>query len=142
VRSLLDVNVLIALFQGAHVHAERAHRWWTANHAQGWASCPLTQNGFCRIVSQPKTAGVVSAHDAIRFFDDFSSKTDHAFWPDDISLLDTELFDRGRILGPSQLTDIYLLGLVVKNGGRIATLDQAIPLAAVRGANESHLVVL
>jgi toxin-antitoxin system PIN domain toxin len=142
VRSLLDVNILIALFQPAHIHAERAHRWWADNSSRGWASCPLTQNGFCRIVSQPKTAGVVSAQDAMLFFDDFASKTDHAFWPDDISLLDVKLFDRGRILGPGQLTDIYLLGLAVKNGSRFATLDQAIPLTAVRGANEGNLVVL
>ena len=70
------------------------------------------------------------------------SDTDHAFWPDDISLLDAERFDRGRILGPKQLTDIYLLGLAVKNGGRLVTLDRTIPTSAVRAAQPHHIAVV
>jgi predicted nucleic acid-binding protein len=31
VRSLLDVNMLIALFQPHHVHHQPAHEWWAAN---------------------------------------------------------------------------------------------------------------
>lgn len=141
-RALLDVNVLVALFDEEHEHFERARRWWADNKSEGWASCPLTQNGFLRVASQPSYSSPVSLNFARDFLTEQIATTDHIFWPDDISLLDPDLFDRGRILGPGQLTDIYLLGLAVKNGGRFATLDQAIPLAAVRGANESHLVVL
>lgn len=68
--------------------------------------------------------------------------TDHAFWPDDISLLDEQLIDRNHVLGPKQLTDIYLLALAVKHGGRLVTFDRAIPIAAVRGAQARHLVVI
>ena len=68
--------------------------------------------------------------------------TDHAFWPDDISLLDERLIDRNHVLGPKQLTDIYLLALAVKHGGRLVTFDRAIPIAAVRGAQARHLVVI
>jgi predicted nucleic acid-binding protein len=71
-----------------------------------------------------------------------AAETDHVFWPDDISILDTQLFDRERILGPRQLTDIYLLALAVRNGGRLATLDQTIPLDAVRGAELRHVAVV
>jgi predicted nucleic acid-binding protein len=67
---------------------------------------------------------------------------DHAFWPDDISLLDEQIIDRTRILGPKQLTDIYLLALAVKHGGRLVTFDRTIPLAAVRGAQAHHLVAI
>ena len=52
-RVLFDVNVLIALFDPGHVHHDRAHVWWEQNRASGWASCPLTQNGFVRVMSQP-----------------------------------------------------------------------------------------
>ena len=48
-RSLFDVNLLLALLQPDHVHFDRAQEWWKANQQYGWASCPLTQNGFARI---------------------------------------------------------------------------------------------
>jgi toxin-antitoxin system PIN domain toxin len=142
VRALFDVNVLIALLQPDHAHHRRAHAWWDHNGAAGWASCPLTQNGFVRIVSQPSYRRPVPISQALTLLAEQSEGTDHAFWPDDISLLDTARFDRGRILGPRQLTDIYLLGLAVKNGGRLATLDRTIPLAAVRGAGPRHVAAI
>jgi toxin-antitoxin system PIN domain toxin len=142
VRSLLDVNLLIALLQPEHVHHVSAHRWWTANRPAGWASCPLTQNGFVRIVSQSRYAKPISVSRALALLQEETSSADHAFWPDDVSLVDPQCFDGTRILGPKQLTDIYLLALAVKNGGRLATLDRAIPLAAVRGAEPRHVVVI
>ena len=42
----------------------------------------------------------------------------------------------------SQLTDLYLLALAVKNGGRLVSFDQRIPLSAVHGATAEHLVTL
>jgi uncharacterized protein len=142
VRSLLDVNVLIALFQLNHTHHQQAHEWWAANRADGWASCPLTQNGFVRIVSQSKYRDALTIVEAIRRLQIFIDQTEHTFWPDDISFLDPQRFERGRILGPKQLTDIYLLALAVKNGGRLATFDRTIPLGAVRGAEKRHVAVI
>lgn len=52
-RSLPDVNVLIALRDAAHTQHVRAHEWLRASIKDGWASCPLTQNGVVRIMSQP-----------------------------------------------------------------------------------------
>jgi hypothetical protein len=66
----------------------------------------------------------------------------HQFWPDEQSLLDSEVFDSSRIHGPRQITDIYLLGLAVQHEGRFVTFDGRIPLAAVRMATERNLVVL
>jgi predicted nucleic acid-binding protein len=66
----------------------------------------------------------------------------HAFWPDDISITDTELFDHSRILGPNQITDVYLLALAVRNGGRLVTFDAGVPTAAVKGATKAHVVAL
>jgi toxin-antitoxin system PIN domain toxin len=142
VQALFDVNLLIAMFQPDHTHYQRAHEWWRVNQTAGWASCPLTQNGFVRILSQPKFPKPMSVDGAIALLQIVTSADEHSFWPDDISLTDPQLFDHTNILGPKQLTDIYLLALAVKNGGRLATFDRAIPLAAVRGAEPRHVVVI
>jgi toxin-antitoxin system PIN domain toxin len=141
-RSLLDVNVLIALLQPDHAHHRVAHRWWSTQRSEGWASCPLTQNGFVRIVSQPKYPKPLPIMRALDLLGEGIAGTDHAFWPDDVSLLDAQCIDRARILGPKQLTDVYLLALAVKNGGRLATFDRAIPVGAVRGATKRNVVVI
>ena len=46
--ALLDVSLLIALFDRDHVHHEAAHDWFADHHSEGWATCPLSQNGFVR----------------------------------------------------------------------------------------------
>jgi len=66
----------------------------------------------------------------------------HEYWPDDLSLLDPQVVDRSRIHGPKQLTDLYLLALAVRHGGRLVTFDQGIPLAAARGAHRANLLVI
>jgi toxin-antitoxin system PIN domain toxin len=134
VRALFDVNVLVALFDEDHIHHARAQRWWSAHNKDGWATCPITQNGFIRVISQaayPNSVSVTFAHDLLARQ---VAGTDHVFWPDDVSLLDEQLFDRSRVLGHKQLTDVYLLGLAVKNGGRLVTFDHAVPIGAVRAA--------
>ncbi len=37
-RALLDVNVLIALLDGSHVHHVRASQWLAREIERGWAS--------------------------------------------------------------------------------------------------------
>jgi len=143
VRSLLDVNVLLAMFDEDHVHHERAHAWWDSNKGDGWASSPLTQNGFVRIFSQPSyRLGGTSAAASLALLREASSKSDHVFWSDDISLLDVDRFNPERILGPKHLRDIYLLGLAVKNGGQLVTFDRAVSRRAVITAEPAHLVVI
>lgn len=141
-RSLFDVNVLLALFQPDHVHFERTQEWWKANESDGWASCPLTQNGFARILSQQSYRKPLPTAEAIARLAEQVERTNHKFWSDDVSIADREVFDQSGILGPNQITDAYLLALAVKNGGRLATLDQNISLRAVRGAELRHLVVI
>ena len=67
---------------------------------------------------------------------------DHAFWPDDVSLRDDTLVDFSRVQGHQQVTDLYLLALAVRQGGRLVTFDRAVALSSVRGATEAHLLVL
>ncbi len=141
-RALFDVNVLIALFDPDHVHHELAHGWWKTNEASGWASCPLTENGFVRILSQPKYPNAVAIEDAIRRLSRSKGQRDHAFWADDVSLSDRSVFHVEHILGHRQVTDVYLLALAVRNSGRLVTFDQGVPISAIEGAEKRHLFVL
>lgn len=141
-RGLLDVNVLIALLDSAHVHHARARNWLQANIESGWASCPLTQNGCIRILSQPAYPGSHPPAAIAARLADATGTPWHAFWPDDRSLLDPGCVNWGRVLGSRQLTDVYLLMLAVRHGGRLVTIDRAVPLAAVIGAAVEHLVVI
>lgn len=143
-RALFDVNFIIALLDPDHVHSEPAHDWWSANRGQGWASCPITENGVIRILSNPNYSPGLSLTPGslIKSLSSFAADTDHDFWPDDISMLEGDLFVTDRIHGSRQLTDIYLLALAVKNGGRLVTFDESIPLSSVKRAKEQHLIVV
>lgn len=141
-RVLFDVNVLIAIVDEGHEHHRQAHEWWAANLSSGWATCPLTENGMVRIMSQSGYKTPISATFAIDLLAEQVGQTDHAFWSDGVSLRDNTWFNPDRILGPNQITDFYLLALAVKNGGRLATFDKSITVGAVRRAEPRHLVAM
>ena len=141
-RALLDINVLIALHDRDHIHHERAALWFEAQIAHGWARCPLTQNGCLRIMSQPGYSKPQPLASLVAMVQNSTGTPFHQLWSDDISILDGERFHHPHMHGPRQLTDLYLLGLAVKNAGRFVTFDARIPLSAVHGAKAMHLVSL
>lgn len=59
----------------------------------------------------------------------------HEFWPDSFSLLSPNALHWDRLLSGRHLTDVYLLALAVRNGGRLVTLHKDIPLSAVPKPN-------
>jgi toxin-antitoxin system PIN domain toxin len=139
---LLDVNVLIALLDAAHLHHARADAWLTENIAAGWASCAITQNGCVRIMSQPVYPNSMPAARVAQRLREATETKFHRFVPDASSLLDTEKFDTEQLLGHRQVTDAYLLGLAVANRMRLVTFDGGVPMRVVRGATSSHIAVL
>ena len=141
-RALLDVNVLIALLDSRHLHHRRATDWLAAHLRGGWASCPLTQNGCIRILSQPSYPNSTAVALVARHLADAVALPEHEFWPDDVSLVAEGVLDWSRVLGARQVTDAYLLTLAVRHKGRFVTLDRNVPLAAVIGAKKIHLEVL
>lgn len=141
-RSLFDVNMLLAMFDTSHVHHELAMSWWALNSEYGWAICPLSENGFLRIISQRLYAHPVPLATAMALLDAQAAASDHAFRADEVSILDRELVDRSRLLGPRQIADLYLLALAVKNGGRFVTLDRGIVVSGVKGAPPEALAVV
>ncbi|MBA2337898.1 MAG: PIN domain-containing protein [Acidimicrobiia bacterium] len=141
-RALLDINVLLALLDADHVNHDLAHRWLDDEIETGWASCPITENGFVRIISQPRYPSPVPPAQAIGLLGAACATEHHAFWPCDLSLLEARLVDRTRLHGPRQVTDAYLLALAVAHGGRFVSFDRSLTLAAVPDATGAHLVVL
>ena len=141
--ALLDVSVLVALFNGGHADHDTAHDWFHDLCVDGWASCPLTENGLLRILANPaQESGFVPLPDLLNRLQRFCATSDHHFWPDTISFRDSEAFDVRSIRGHRQLTDTYLLALAVKRNGRFVTFDARASLAAVKGARRKHLEVI
>lgn len=141
-RALFDVNVLIALLDAAHVHHRRARSWFEANVQHGWASCPITENGCVRILSQPAYPGHIAPSQAAALLRNATRMRHHAFFPDDVSLLDETTFEWRSLLTARQLTDAYLLALAAQHKACFATLDGRVIRGAVPGAAARHLVVI
>lgn len=141
-RALLDVNVLIALLDADHAMHAGATAWFAAHAGDGWATCPITQNGCVRVMSHPAYPNPLPAAAVIARLGEACAAPEHAFWPDDLTITDGRAFDAARIHGPRQVTDVYLLALAVRHGGCFATFDGAIARSAVIGALARHLVAL
>jgi predicted nucleic acid-binding protein len=120
-----------------------AHDWFEDNRAAGWATCPLTENGFLRVLSNPAYGSTVNRPlDLLARLRQFCSSGQHVFWAASISIREAGVFDGAMLRGYRQLTDVYLLGLAVQMGGRLATFDRTIPLGAVVGATPASLAVV
>jgi toxin-antitoxin system PIN domain toxin len=131
-RYLLDVNVLIALIDPAHVQHDAVHDWFGRIGHKAFATCPITENGLLRIVGHPKYPNspgppgtVAAALVAIR------QLPGHAFWPDSISLVDSALVNPELLSSHGRVTDSYLLALAQANKGKLATMDQKLATEVV-----------
>ena len=133
---LLDVNVLIALVDPAHMQHDQAHEWFARVGKRGFATCPITENGLLRIVGHPKypnspgpPSSVVSVLLAMR------ALPGHRFWPDTISIADDGQLDAALLSSHSRVTDSYLLALARAQGGRLASMDRKLAVEAVPGGD-------
>jgi toxin-antitoxin system PIN domain toxin len=141
-RALLDVNVLIALLDDAHVHHGLARDWFGAHVAHGWASCPLTQLGCVRIMGNPNYANAQPAALVAQRLANATRTPQHEFWPADVDPLGVRGLEWSRVLSARHVTDAYLLSLAVAHGGRFVTFDRHVPWQAVPAATAQHCVVL
>jgi toxin-antitoxin system PIN domain toxin len=141
---LLDTNALIELLWPSHERHEQAVKWFERRRAKGWAICPLTEAGFVRVVSNAafsrdaatprEAAGVLAANMAAK---------DHLFWPDELPFAEAIAFAGARLVGHQQVTDAYLLGLSLRRGGILATLDERIAaLAEPKSADRMALEIV
>ena len=137
---LLDINLLLALTDPMHVHHEAAHRWFSEKDRRIWATCPITENGFIRIVSHPNypnRPGDVPA--VLEILSLLCKAPCHLFWAEDLSLL--QVLKSDAVISHAQITDAYLLGLAAHKKGKLATLDQRIPADIVAGGRDAIEVI-
>jgi toxin-antitoxin system PIN domain toxin len=138
---LLDVNVLIALIDPAHIQHDRAHDWFAATGHRAWATCPITENGVIRIVGHPQYPNSPGTPGAVaELLKLFCSASGHRFWPDNISLVQNQHVKLDRLLDSGQVTDTYLLALAQAHQGKLATFDRQLVTNAV--ANGAKALVL
>lgn len=138
IRYLLDVNVLIALVDPAHVRHDEAHEWFARVGRRAFATCPITENGLLRIVGHPKypnspgpPSTVAPSLAAIR------ALPGHEFWADDISIATQGVVDPALLSSHARVTDGYLLALAGTRGGKLATMDRKLADDVLSGGRAS-----
>lgn len=139
---LLDVNVLIALTNPAHVHHDPAHRWFRGTrHTSSWATCPLTEASFLRLMLNPAVAGqTVRPATALRVLAGLRSLAGYRFLPDESSLTEPCISLVG-LAGSKQVTDLHLVNLAAGHGAVLATFDSRI-MRALLGDDQRHVEVI
>jgi len=141
---LLDVNVLLAWLWPAHEAHKAAHSWMQSHREEPWATCPITEMGFLRIVTtrsfSPNAPGWAEAVKILRQHTEGSSG--HFFWQDSLTLAEVDLRFGSRIKGPSQITDAYLLSMAVHHEGRLVTFDYRTQSLAPKGSEEHKALVI
>ena|ERR1700761_7721963 len=136
--ALLDVNALIALVDVDHVDHEPMQKWFKGNYAAGWATCPLTENGMVRVLSQPTyPSGQRTPAEVIEVLRELRTAfvNSHEFWADEVSITDQSLFEGALIAGARHVTDVYLLGLAAHRKGSLVSFDRSLAWRAVRGGS-------
>ena len=143
-RFLLDVNMLVALSWPRHEAHERAHRWFAQNARFGWATSPMVQAGFVRVLSNPAfSPQAVTVMEALRALSASTQSHSHRFWDDSVRLDEAMHLVDARIAGHRQLTELYLLALAVRNRGKLATLDRRLATILSEGSiARKHLEIV
>ncbi len=135
---LFDVNVLISIVDPAHVFHPTIHAWLQQHRKATWASCPISENGLIRVLSQPAYRGTrrtpAEAIALLRAMKQSSSWA-HTFWADDYSISDPASVAAEKLAAPGQITDVYLAALAMRKGGRLVTFDRAIPWQVIPGGS-------
>jgi predicted nucleic acid-binding protein len=137
---LLDVNVLLAMFDTWHAFHLPARAWFATNRHTGWATCPITENGFIHIGSHSGYANKWGdATEVAERLAMLCNDRDYHFWSADVRLQD--VVKPGVVFTHTHVTDLYLLGLAIRNSGKLATLDRRIPATLIEGGPEALTVI-
>ena len=139
---LIDVNLLFAIHQPAHEDFEPATRWFTGTGIRSFATCPITQAGLLRLLTQGvPNAQVFRLQEAREALAHLTSLPGHSYWQDKQDFITATGKFYTRLQGHRQITDAYLLGLAIHNRGKLATLDRGIlQLAGIDFAGHVELI--
>lgn len=114
--------------------------WFVGDSPDGWATSPLTENGFVRILGHanypdgPETPTVARG-----LLTELCQLPGHQFWPDVVTLRDGAVLP--TLTTSEQITDLYLLALAVHQEARLATLDERIDATLVPGGDEAYFLI-
>jgi predicted nucleic acid-binding protein len=113
----------------AHIAHEQANNWLLGSHSVRLLLCPLTEVGFVRIAASP-LVGKKSIPDAIRMLKEIAALPNVAHLPISYSWLELIQPFTPRLHGYRQVTDALLLGLAIRSGVTLVTLDRRIQALA------------
>jgi toxin-antitoxin system PIN domain toxin len=140
-KSLLDLNVLIALTDSEHQHHQKARKWFTSSGRERLGICSLTEAGFLRVTTNPAfRPGPYTLEHAITILQMLKERDDYWYCPINESWVTLTAPFASRVRGHQQVTDAYLLGLAIKERCVLVTFDRGILYMA--GAEFSRNVQL
>ena len=126
-KTLLDLNVLIALTESEHDHFLSAQEWFASSGKAGVGLCPLTEAGFIRVTTSPAfRPGPRSMDQAIAILQTLKAHSSYWYCGIDQSWVSLTAPFAARISGHQQVTDAYLLGLAIKEDGVLVTFNRGI----------------
>lgn len=137
---LLDVNVLLANSLELHEHHLAVRSWFQRNPTQMFATCALTETSLLRLLMNPAiNEAPIDAETGIELLKRLHRHPQHRFLeqlpgPSDHVLAGS----LARVHGYRQMTDAYLVGLALSNGGKLATFDRN--LAEFSGAEAIEVI--
>ena len=130
-RTLLDVNVLIALLEPGHDFFQKSQEWFKSSGKDNWGVCPLTEIGFVRITTNSSFyPGPRTHEEATSILEQLASRPGYRYWPLEDSWTALTAPFAPRISGHQQVTDAYLLGMAIKEGGVLVTFDRGLKYLA------------
>ena len=138
--ALVDVNVLVALFDPAHLHHDVAHNWFASIGKRRWASCPLSRAGALRVLAR-LSSGMPISQVAERLLELFAHPN-HQLLHTQPDILDATRFDVTRLQGPNQITDALLLATAIHHKAALLTVDRSIPWRCVKGATSADVELI
>lgn len=125
--NLLDVNVLVAMAWPTHQEHSKVLAWLKEHVREEWATCPLTQIAFVRLLSNPQfSPDALTPQESLTLLEANLAHPAHVFWPDPIGFAESLRSFEGKLQGHRQVTDAYLLGLAIHHKGRLVTLDRGV----------------
>jgi hypothetical protein len=118
--------------------------WFKTHASRGWATCPLTQAAFVRVILQPAFSGKpLTAGEVIDLLAQTTAHAHHRFFPIDFDITQVQATCTGSLLGHRQITDAWLLTTAIRHKAKLLTLDQGIQsLLATREERAVHLQIL
>lgn len=130
-KSLLDLNVLIALTDTEHKHHQKAWKWFGSSGRERLGICPITEAGFLRVTTNSAFhPGPRTLAQAMAILQVLKERDDYWYCPIVESWVTLTAPFATRINGHQQVTDAYLLGLAIKTGGALVTFDKGIQYLA------------